>query len=311
MAGRHQCRAVRRKPTRQPARAPSHAAIENKAFEEKAIDRRSPYRRQGALPRGVAHAGRSGCPPPGASGADPHVGFPTVKTGAARLRAACKWSRALRCSSRNATTCSRAGRWSYTADTAGNPAQARTKTQEVVERLNVAVLIGPLAAFEALAIDDYIRSSHDADPLSGRRGGHERQRSPIRGSRAELHLGTAEPSARRVRRQGPRLKRAAVIADDFAFGHENVAGFQRVFEDNGGKVVQKLFTPLNAPTTAATSRSSSPISTRSIPRHAGSNGFKFIHQLQEYGNKGANPRRLRAGRRIATCSRWAMTRSAP
>ena len=47
----------------------------------------------------------------------------------------------------------------HTADTAGNPAQARTKTQELVERLNVAVLIGPLAAFEALAIDDYIRSS--------------------------------------------------------------------------------------------------------------------------------------------------------
>src|SRR5262245_25622542 len=43
----------------------------------------------------------------------------------------------------------------HTADTAGNPAQARTKTQELVERLNVAVLIGPLAAFEALAIDDY------------------------------------------------------------------------------------------------------------------------------------------------------------
>jgi branched-chain amino acid transport system substrate-binding protein len=47
----------------------------------------------------------------------------------------------------------------HTADTAGNPAQARTKTQELVERLNVAVLIGPLAAFEALAIDDYVRSS--------------------------------------------------------------------------------------------------------------------------------------------------------
>ena len=46
-----------------------------------------------------------------------------------------------------------------TADTGGNPAQARTKTQELVERFNVHVLIGPLAAFEALAIDDYIRSS--------------------------------------------------------------------------------------------------------------------------------------------------------
>ena len=46
-----------------------------------------------------------------------------------------------------------------TADTGGNPAQARTKTQELVERFGVHVLIGPLAAFEALAIDDYIKSS--------------------------------------------------------------------------------------------------------------------------------------------------------
>ena len=46
-----------------------------------------------------------------------------------------------------------------TADTGGNPAQARTKTQELVERFNVHVLIGPLAAFEGVAIDDYIRSS--------------------------------------------------------------------------------------------------------------------------------------------------------
>jgi branched-chain amino acid transport system substrate-binding protein len=43
------------------------------------------------------------------------------------------------------------------ADTAGVPATARTKTQELVERNNVHCLIGPLAAFEALAIDDYIR----------------------------------------------------------------------------------------------------------------------------------------------------------
>src|ERR1043166_3920751 len=44
-----------------------------------------------------------------------------------------------------------------TADTGGNPAQARTKTQELVERFGVHCLIGPLAAFEALAINDYIR----------------------------------------------------------------------------------------------------------------------------------------------------------
>ena len=42
------------------------------------------------------------------------------------------------------------------ADTAGQPAQAKTKTQELVEREKVHVLVGPLATFEALAIDDYV-----------------------------------------------------------------------------------------------------------------------------------------------------------
>jgi branched-chain amino acid transport system substrate-binding protein len=43
------------------------------------------------------------------------------------------------------------------ADTGGNPAGAKTKTQDLVERNNVHVIIGPLAAFEAIAIDDYVR----------------------------------------------------------------------------------------------------------------------------------------------------------
>src|SRR5580692_10393148 len=38
-----------------------------------------------------------------------------------------------------------------TQDTAGNPSQARAKTQELVERYKVPVMIGPLATNEALA----------------------------------------------------------------------------------------------------------------------------------------------------------------
>ena len=134
-----------------------------------------------------------------------------------------------------------------TADTGGNPAQARTKTQELVERFNVHCLIGPLAAFEALAIDDYIRSSKT--PILTVAGAEDMtQRKP--------NPWLVRPSSTSAQPSHPlgdyaakdlKLNRVAVLADDFAFGHENVAGFQRVFEDNGGKVVQKLFTPLNAP----------------------------------------------------------------
>jgi branched-chain amino acid transport system substrate-binding protein len=44
-----------------------------------------------------------------------------------------------------------------------------------------------------------------------------------------------------------KLKRIATISDDFAYGHEMMAGFQRVFEDSGSKVVKKLWPPLVTP----------------------------------------------------------------
>jgi branched-chain amino acid transport system substrate-binding protein len=43
-----------------------------------------------------------------------------------------------------------------------------------------------------------------------------------------------------------KYKRVAAIAMDNPFGHECLGGFQRVFEDAGGKVVQKTWVPLNA-----------------------------------------------------------------
>src|SRR6476659_1312564 len=39
-------------------------------------------------------------------------------------------------------------------------------------------------------------------------------------------------------------KRVATVAADYAFGHETLGGFQKAFEDCGGKVVQKLWPPI-------------------------------------------------------------------
>src|SRR5207302_6962470 len=164
----------------------------------------------------------------------------------------------------------------HTADTAGNPAQARTKTQELVKRLNVAVLIGPLAAFEALAIDDYVRSSRT--PILSVAGAEDMtQRKPnpwfVRPSStsAQPSHPLADYAAKELK-----YKRVAVIADDFAFGHENVAGFQRVFEDNGGKVVQKLWTPLNAPDYGTYISQLKPDLVCRLLLEKKNNGFKFI-----------------------------------
>ena len=39
-------------------------------------------------------------------------------------------------------------------------------------------------------------------------------------------------------------KKVVAIGADYAFGHESVGGFQKAFEDCGGKVVQKIWPPL-------------------------------------------------------------------
>src|SRR4029077_4722964 len=44
-----------------------------------------------------------------------------------------------------------------------------------------------------------------------------------------------------------KYKRVITIAEEFAFGHEEMAVFQRVFEDAGGRVVKKLWPPIVTP----------------------------------------------------------------
>jgi len=39
-------------------------------------------------------------------------------------------------------------------------------------------------------------------------------------------------------------KRVAAIAADYAFGYEQLGGFQKAFEDCGGKIIQKIWAPL-------------------------------------------------------------------
>jgi branched-chain amino acid transport system substrate-binding protein len=86
-----------------------------------------------------------------------------------------------------------------------------------------------------------------------------------------------------------KYKRMAMLADDIAYGHEMLAGFQRVFEDNGGKIVQKLFPPLNAPDYGTYIAQLKPDLDGIYLGFAGSNGFKFVRQFSEYGLKDRIP----------------------
>jgi branched-chain amino acid transport system substrate-binding protein len=171
-----------------------------------------------------------------------------------------------------------------TGDTAGVPATARTKTQEMVEKNDVHCLIGPLAAFEALAIDDYIRQNRiptlsvaAAEDMTQRNPNPWFVRATSTSSQCAHPLG--EYAAKELK-----FKRMITIAEDIAYGQEMSAGFQRVFEDNGGQIIQKLFPPLTVPdygSYVAQLKNADAI----FLAFAGSNGFRFLKQYVEYGLK--------------------------
>jgi branched-chain amino acid transport system substrate-binding protein len=171
-----------------------------------------------------------------------------------------------------------------TGDTGGVPATARSKTQEMVEKNNVHCLIGPLAAFEALAIDDYIRQTQiptlsvaAAEDMTQRSANPWFVRATSTSSQCAHPLG--EYAAKELK-----FKKMITIADDIAFGQEMCAGFQRVFEDNGGQIIQKLFPPLTVPdygSYVGQLKSADGI----FLGFAGSNGFRFLRQFVDYGLK--------------------------
>src|SRR5262245_14369819 len=174
------------------------------------------------------------------------------------------------------------------ADTGGNPAGAKTKAQEVIERDKVNVILGPLAAFELLAIADYVRDN--ATPLISLAAAEDvtqRKANPF----------VIRPSATSAQcchvmgdyaTKDLNYKRAATISEDFAFGYEQMAGFQRVFEDNGGKIVKKLWPPLVTPDYTPFIAQIKDVDCV-FNGFAGSNPVKFMRAYADLGLKGRIP----------------------
>jgi len=79
------------------------------------------------------------------------------------------------------------------------------------------------------------------------------------------------------------VKRVVTIADDFTYGHEGTAGFQSAFEDGGGKVVQKLWPPLNVPEYGSYVGQIKTNVDGVYAGFAGINGLRFLKQYTEFG----------------------------
>jgi branched-chain amino acid transport system substrate-binding protein len=130
-------------------------------------------------------------------------------------------------------------------DTQGQPAPALAKLRKLVESDRVHVLAGLLFAHVGYAlapkVDEYkipmLYPVVSADDLTQRKPAHWVVRTGWTSSQPNHPFGEYA-----VKTLG--YKRVVTIAMDYAFGWEQVSGFQRAFEESGGQVVQKLWPPL-------------------------------------------------------------------
>jgi branched-chain amino acid transport system substrate-binding protein len=131
-------------------------------------------------------------------------------------------------------------------DSQGLPNVALTKLQKLVERDAVHVLVGEVFAHIGYAmapkVDEYkipmLYPIIAADDLTQRKPAKWVVRNGWTSSQPNHPFG--EYVAKTLG-----YKKVVTIAIDYAFGWEQVGGFQKTFEENGGQIVQKLWAPLN------------------------------------------------------------------
>ena len=131
-------------------------------------------------------------------------------------------------------------------DDQGKPDAGVTKVKKLILQDKVHMFIGGLLASTGYAVAPvstaektlYISSVSSADDLTQRQLGKYPYFLRTSWTSSQPHHALGQWACD----QG--YKKAVVIAADYAFGYETVGGFQRAFEDCGGKVIQKIWPPL-------------------------------------------------------------------
>jgi branched-chain amino acid transport system substrate-binding protein len=174
-------------------------------------------------------------------------------------------------------------------DDDGNPARALAKYRKLVTNDRIHVLTGILLSNIGYSLIAPIEADHlptlfltTPDELTKRRPARWLLRSNFSASQPMHPLG--DYAAKTLH-----YTRVAAIAMDNPFGHEQIGGFQRVFEDNGAKVVQRLWVPLNAmdfaPYLTQVSKDADAVCAVFVAGQA----VRFVKQYADAGLKGRVP----------------------
>jgi len=131
-------------------------------------------------------------------------------------------------------------------DSQGKPDTAVTKARKLILEDHVQMLVGGVLAPEGYALAPvstaektvYIASVPAADDLTQRQIGNY----PYFIRTGWTSSQPNHPFGQWACDQG--YKKIVAVAADYAFGYEQVGGFQKAFEDCGGKIIQKIWPPL-------------------------------------------------------------------
>ena len=131
-------------------------------------------------------------------------------------------------------------------DSQGKPDTAVTKAKKLILEDHVQMIIGGVLAPEGYALAPvstaektvYIASVPAADDLTQRQLGNYPYFIRTSWTSSQPH----HPLGQWACDQG--YKKIITVGADYAFGYEAVGGFQKAFEDCGGKIIQKIWPPL-------------------------------------------------------------------
>ncbi|HJU15893.1 MAG TPA: penicillin-binding protein activator [Stellaceae bacterium] len=132
-------------------------------------------------------------------------------------------------------------------DTQGKPATAVLKAEKLIKQNKVNMLVGGLLASTGYALAPvstrekviYISSIPASDNLTQR----DASKYPYFARTSWSSSQPSHPFGAWACAHG--FKKIDTIASDYAFGYEVVGGFQKTFEQCGGKIVQKIWPPIN------------------------------------------------------------------
>jgi branched-chain amino acid transport system substrate-binding protein len=131
-------------------------------------------------------------------------------------------------------------------DTEGVTATALTKARKLVDQDHIHLLTGGLLASTGYALHPFVDSVKIPTTYPVMSSDDLTQRKPARWVvRAGWNSSQSTHAFGEWVAKNLKYKKIATVGFDYAFGWESVGGFQRTFEENGGQIVQKIWTPLN------------------------------------------------------------------